>query len=289
MSRRRFLVVLPARYGSTRFPGKPLAVISGKPLIEWVYRRAEEIRGVGELVVATDDQRIAETVRAFGGNAVLTSVEHATGTDRVAEVARSRPYESVVNLQGDEPVFAPEMVEAMVECLESKPGTDIVTACHRIHSPSDYYDPNVVKVILDQDGRALYFSRSPVPSGAQLEANVRRAQPAAPAYRHVGVYAYTKDALLRFTSLEPTGLEIAERLEQLRAIENGMTMRVIVTKSSTLGVDVPDDIKKVEKEIATIYTGRGSGSGSPGEDVAKAESDSSVAHTVHENGKGRTA
>ncbi|MCK4773316.1 MAG: 3-deoxy-manno-octulosonate cytidylyltransferase [Candidatus Krumholzibacteria bacterium] len=250
MSRECFLVVLPARYGSTRFPGKPLVTIAGKPLIEWAYRRAREINGVGELVVATDDRRIAEAVERFGGKVAMTSGDHATGTDRVAEVARSLPYDYVVNLQGDEPVFDPRTVEAMVDNLDESPQTDIVTACHPIDSPDDYYSPNVVKVVLDRTGRALYFSRSPIPSGAVI------GHSGAPAYRHVGVYAYRKEALLRFTALEPTTLEKSERLEQLRALEFGMTIRVIQATTPTFGVDVPEDVKKVEKELARIYTDR---------------------------------
>jgi 3-deoxy-manno-octulosonate cytidylyltransferase (CMP-KDO synthetase) len=247
MGHEPFLIVLPSRYGSTRFAGKPLADISGRPLVEWVYRRASQVRGVGELVVATDDERIARAVESFGGNAVLTAGDHATGTDRVAEVARSRPYEVVVNLQGDEPVFDPRTVEAMVDRLVSAPDTDIVTGCHPIEAKEDHDDPNVVKVVADRDGRALYFSRSPVPHGA-LEIGA--------AYRHVGIYVFRRESLIRFTSLEASPLERAERLEQLRALENGMTIRLIVTDTKTVGVDVPDDVKKVEKELDRIYTDR---------------------------------
>jgi len=246
MGREPFLIVLPARYGSSRFPGKPLVEISGRPLIEWVYRRASDIKGVSELVVATDDPRIAEAVESFGGNVVLTSAEHATGTDRVAEVASSRGHGVVVNLQGDEPVFDPVTVEGMVDLLSAQPDTDIVTACHRIESNDDYTDPNVVKVVMGDESRALYFSRSPVPHGAVAGG--------AAAYRHVGIYAYKRDSLIRFTSLAPTPLERAERLEQLRALENGMTIRLIVTESPTVGVDVPGDVKKVEIELGKIYT-----------------------------------
>jgi 3-deoxy-manno-octulosonate cytidylyltransferase (CMP-KDO synthetase) len=287
MSRDHFLIVLPARYGSTRFPGKPLVSIAGKPLIEWVYRRAQEIRGAGELVVATDDGRIADAVKAFGGNAVMTAGDHVTGTDRVAEVARSLSYPFVVNLQGDEPVFDPRMVEAMVERLMTSPDRDIVTACHRIESPDDYHNPNVVKVVVDAGGRALYFSRTPVPNGAALGSKpgktsdptsepVASPSPASPPYRHIGIYAYKREALLRFTSLDPTGLERAERLEQLRALENGMTIDVVVTDSQTLGVDVPEDVKKVEKELGRIYTDRYSDSTGPAEGVAGSDSDTSV-------------
>jgi len=251
MGRSSFLVVLPARYGSTRFPGKPLADIAGRPLIEWVYRRAAAIRGAGEVVVATDDPRIVDAVASFGGNVVMTDAAHASGTDRVAEVARNRDFPFVVNLQGDEPVFDPSTVEAMVEVLASEPESDIATACHPVGSEEEFNNPNIVKVVLDGHGRALYFSRSPIPCGAWHSEQ-------AVAFRHVGIYAYRKESLLRFTSFEPSTLEKTEKLEQLRALENGMAIRVIVTDQLTLGVDVPDDVKKVEKELGRIYTDRDS-------------------------------
>lgn len=267
MGREPFLVVLPARYASTRFPGKPLVPIAGKPLIEWVYRRAEEIAGAGDLLVATDDERIARTVERFGGRFVMTSTDHVTGTDRVAEVARSRDVPIVVNLQGDEPVFNPRMVEEMVERFSTAPDTDVVTACHPITTAKDYFDPNVVKVVVGRDGRALYFSRSPIPGGVfandAATARTARVPEAGQAYRHVGVYAYRREALLRFASLAPTDLERTERLEQLRALENGMTIRVVVTDTPTLGVDVPENIKEVEKVLDGIYTRRGAETGNP--------------------------
>jgi 3-deoxy-manno-octulosonate cytidylyltransferase (CMP-KDO synthetase) len=163
MGRESFIVVLPARYGSTRFPGKPLAEIAGRPLVEWVYRRALEIRGADDVIVATDDRRIVEAVESFGGNVVMTDKSHRTGTDRVAEVARSGEHAIVVNLQGDEPIFDPVTVEYLVELLSSDPSTDIATACHPVASDEEYQDPNIVKVVTDREGRALYFSRSPAP------------------------------------------------------------------------------------------------------------------------------
>ena len=260
MSRETFMVVLPARYGSTRFPGKPLARIAGRPLIEWVYRRALEIRGAGELVVATDDRRIADAVEGFGGNVVMTSPDHATGTDRVAEVARAREFRFVVNLQGDEPIFDPVTVEAMVERLASSPDVDIVTACHPIANAEDHHNPNCVKVVAGRDGKALYFSRAPIPYAAP-------GGPAA-AHRHVGIYAYRREALLAFTELEPTDLERTEKLEQLRALEHGMTIAVIVTDAPTVGVDVPDDLKNVEKQLGSTYTQSAPGKKNPVEDAS---------------------
>lgn len=243
MSRPSFAVVLPARYASRRFPGKPLAVIGGRTLIEWVHRRAVGIRGATAVVVATDDERIAEAVRGFGADVIMTRSDHATGTDRVAEVAASLDTEVIVNLQGDEPVFDPVMVETMVDRLRDHESFDIVTACHRIEGRSDMEDPNVVKVVVDRDGRALYFSRAPIPSGESEGA-----------MRHVGVYAFRRDALLRFSQLERTPLELSEHLEQLRALEHGMTIGVVETDHATVGVDVPDDLKNIEKHLASIYT-----------------------------------
>lgn len=246
MTALRFAIVLPARYGSTRFPGKPLAEIAGRPLIEWVHRRAREVRGAEALVVATDDERIAAVVRGFGGDVVITGGDHATGTDRVAEVARALDVDVVVNLQGDEPVFDPVMVENMVARLGAEPDLDIVTAAHPIDDAGELSNPNAVKVVLDGRGRALYFSRAAVPSGA--------AQGRGEALRHVGVYVFRRDSLLRFAALERTPLEESECLEQLRALENGMSIGVIRIERATVGVDVPSDVKNVEKEIGRSYT-----------------------------------
>ena len=241
--------MLPARYGSTRFPGKPLAPIGGRPLIEWVYRRARELREARAVVVATDDARIAEAVRTFGGEVVMTRTDHATGTDRVAEVAAGLDCDVVLNLQGDEPLFDVDAVARMVALLGARTDFDITTACHNIERPEDLVDANVVKVVTAPDGRALYFSRAAIPSGALA------AEPgAARARRHVGVYAFRRDALLRFAGLPRTPLELSERLEQLRALEHGMAIGVVETSSHTVGVDVPEDVKSVEKLLAQTYT-----------------------------------
>jgi 3-deoxy-D-manno-octulosonate cytidylyltransferase len=242
MSRPSFVVVLPARWGSTRFPGKPLADIAGKPLIQRVWERAQDIEGAERVLVATDDERIAACVRGFGGDVVMTAPDHATGTDRVAEVARGLDADVVVNLQGDEPVFDPVIVYRMLDALAS--GADIATACHPITRLEEFNSPHVVKVVVGEDGRALYFSRAPIPSGAQFDVG-----PGAVPMRHVGVYAFAREALARFAGLPRSALEESERLEQLRALENGMTVAVVVTDSETLGVDVPDDIKTVASRI----------------------------------------
>jgi len=279
----RAAIILPARYHSTRFPGKPLSIIAGKPLIEWVYQRAAEVRGVSRLLVATDHKDIAETVRAFGGEVVMSG-EHETGTDRVAAIAREFAEEIIVNLQGDEPLFPPSLVEEMIALItrsdetsidsrdpspaslgypppagdprsllrkgrydqQTSHPTDIVTACHAITSDDEINDPNVVKVVKDRNGRALYFSRAAIPFVKGDSATTR--------YRHVGIYVFKKESLIRFAELEPTPLEKSENLEQLRALENGMSIRLVETEYSTVGVDVPEDIKSVEKLLTTAYS-----------------------------------
>jgi 3-deoxy-manno-octulosonate cytidylyltransferase (CMP-KDO synthetase) len=199
------------------------------------------VRGASRVLVATDDARIAAAVRAFGGDVVTTRGVHETGTDRVAEVAKSLRTDVVVNLQGDEPIFDPAMVEEMVDVLGREPDVDIVTACHPIQDTESLQSPHVVKVVLDQRGHALYFSRAPIPNGALFDG--------ARAFRHVGVYAFRRDALARFAKLPRTPLEIAERLEQLRALEHGMAIAVVETRHATVGVDVPADIKNVERFV----------------------------------------
>ena len=244
-SREAAAVVLPARYHSSRFPGKPLALLAGRPLIEWVFRRASQVAGVSRVVVATDHDLIASVVRAFGGEVVMTSSDHATGTDRVAEAAQGLDEDIVVNLQGDEPVFPPSLVEAMIDTLRASREVDIVTACHEIRTEEEAGNPNVVKVVMDRANRALYFSRSPIPSSAAAGADGGSSM-----YRHIGIYVFRKTSLLRFADSARTPLERAENLEQLRALENGMDIRVVKTDYLTVGVDVPEDIKHVEKVLA---------------------------------------
>jgi 3-deoxy-manno-octulosonate cytidylyltransferase (CMP-KDO synthetase) len=243
----RAAVVLPARYHSTRFPGKPLAVLNGKPLIEWVYRRAAQISGVSRVVVATDHEQIAAVAKAIGGDVVMTSQDHRTGTDRVAEVARSLDEEIIVNLQGDEPVFPVGLIEEMIEVLaadDQPQPVDIVTACHPIVDPNELANANAVKVVMDRAGRALYFSRAAVPHVSEVHGNHSTA-----AFRHIGIYVFRKSSLLKFAELPSGELEKAEGLEQLRALENGMKIHVVKTEYETVGVDVPEDIKNVEKAL----------------------------------------
>ncbi len=230
-------IVIPARYGSSRFPGKPLVRIAGKPLIQWVYEAATSSSAADEVVVATDDERIARCVESFGGRAVLTP-QCPTGTDRVAWVTKNEGanWRFVVNLQGDEPLITADAIDAVFEALEETPNS-IVTLKKRIEDGEDYADPNVVKVVTDVAGFALYFSRSPIPY-------IRKK---GVAYRHIGVYGFSREVLLRFVGLPQSTLEIVEQLEQLRALENGIPIRVLETDYEAVGVDVPEDVERVEK------------------------------------------
>jgi 3-deoxy-manno-octulosonate cytidylyltransferase (CMP-KDO synthetase) len=247
-----FAVVVPARYHSLRFPGKPLALIAGKPLIEWVYRRAETVPAVSRVLVATDHDGIASAVRGFGGDVVMTSPNCRTGTDRVAEVARALPFDLIVNVQGDEPLFPPDLVGEMARTAAGDPTADIVTACHPLADETEAADPNVVKVVTDTGGRALYFSRSAIPYRREPEppGDRRRTGRSDPlGRRHVGIYVFRRTSLLRLSELPQTPLEISEGLEQLRALEHGMVIRVVATSQPTVGVDVPGDVKIVEKAL----------------------------------------
>ncbi len=248
-----FAIVMPARYGSSRLPGKPLTLVSGRPLIEWVYRRAMEVPGASRVVVATDHESIAAVIRGIGGEVVMTSPDCRTGTDRVAEAARTLGCDPIVNLQGDEPVFPPRLISDMVALIREKPDTDIVTASHPIVDDAEMRNPNAVKVVTDEDGRALYFSRSPVPyrhdPAIEGMAGGPAQSPVALGYRHIGIYVFWAAALFRFTRLPRTPLEISESLEQLRALEHGMVIRVVKTPQPTVGVDVLEDVKKVEKAL----------------------------------------
>jgi 3-deoxy-manno-octulosonate cytidylyltransferase (CMP-KDO synthetase) len=238
------VVVIPARYESTRFPGKPLALLAGKPMIEHVYRRASEARGVGRVLVATDDERIARAVAAFGGEAVMTRASHATGTDRLAEVASRLTCDVVINVQGDEPLVAPQMIEQALAPFAEDSELQMTSLRTAIRDLDDLVDPNVVKVVVDRNDFALYFSRAPIPW-------VRDRKPGAPeAWRHIGLYGYRRAFLLRLAALPPTRLEELERLEQLRALEHGVRIKVMPTLFDAVGVDTPADLARVESLIA---------------------------------------
>jgi len=249
------VAAIPARYGSTRLPGKPLLALAGRPMIEHVYRRVASARGLARIVVLTDDERIARAVAAFGGEVELTPAACASGTDRIAHAARRWPgTAAVVNVQGDEPLIDPEAVSAVAEHLAAHPEDPMVTLAAPLdlgpetpETPetreiTELANPNVVKVVVGLDGRALYFSRSAIPY-------VRHAAGALP-LRHLGIYGYQRAALLRLADLPPSPLERTEGLEQLRALEHGMSIRVLLTGAGLPGVDTREDLERVERLLA---------------------------------------
>lgn len=252
------IVVIPARYDSTRFPGKPLALLKGKPLIQHVYEGCLGASLVKDVMVATDSEAILEKVLSFSGKAVMTSSKHLSGTDRVAEVASQLDYDIIVNVQGDEPLINPQMIDDVVDLL-SDSSADMGTLTKKIDNPEDIMDPNVVKVVFDKDNFALYFSRSPIPYHRDLLGsigfNVVVKEKSLPddfvMYKHVGIYSYRKEVLLRLSSMRQTRLEEIERLEQLRALENGFKIKVKETIFETIGVDTPEDMERVEEWLNT--------------------------------------
>ncbi|MFA6928719.1 MAG: 3-deoxy-manno-octulosonate cytidylyltransferase [Lentisphaeria bacterium] len=239
----RTVAVIPARYGSTRFPGKPLALIAGKPMIQRAYESTLRCPEIAEVVVATDDERIRTAVEGFGGHAVMTSPEHKTGTDRIAEAIQKISADLIINVQGDEPLMAADVLSKLIQKMQetgAEMGTAAVPFSVSGRSPED---PNAVKVVLDAKGFALYFSRSLIPfprSGGQ----------AVEALLHWGLYAYTRDFLQKFVTWPQSPLEGCEMLEQLRALENAAKIWVLVTHQRSIGVDIPSDIARVEKMLA---------------------------------------
>jgi 3-deoxy-manno-octulosonate cytidylyltransferase (CMP-KDO synthetase) len=240
----KVLAVIPARYASTRFPGKPLAPIAGRPMIQHVVERVRQAKTVSRVVVATDDDRIRAAVEAFGGEAVVTRSDHRSGTDRVAEVAAHIPADIYVNVQGDEPLIDPATIDAVVSAMIDDPSVQIATPCIAIEETNDIMDPNIVKVVLDFDGNALYFSRAPIPWVRDTKSGV-----AVPHWKHLGLYAFRHDALVEYPTLPPGQLEPIEQLEQLRWLENGFRIRVVETAHDAVSVDVPADAERVEKLI----------------------------------------
>ncbi|MBA3296563.1 MAG: 3-deoxy-manno-octulosonate cytidylyltransferase [Acidobacteria bacterium] len=234
------VAIIPARYQSTRLPGKALADIGGRTMIEHVYRRASAARSVGVVIVATDDVRICDAVEAFGGRAQMTSGSHRSGTDRLAEVASGLTADLVVNVQGDEPLIEPSMIDEAIDAFRTEPSLEMSTLRRQIDDPADLHDPNVTKVVVDRSGYAMYFSRAPIPF-------IRAGCPAAPAWRHIGLYVYRRESLLRLTSLAPTAMEEAEALEQLRALEHNIRIKTIETMHECVGVDTPEDLERVRR------------------------------------------
>ncbi len=237
------LAVIPARFESTRLPGKILADIAGRPMIEHVYRRASAARLVHAVLVATDDERIATAVRGFGGAAIMTRADHVSGTDRIAEVVAAHPCRAVVNLQGDEPLIEPESIDCAIRPLLADSTIEISTISRPFADADEFRNPNVVKVVTDDRGNALYFSRSPIPfpRGAVLPA---------PARAHVGLYVYRRETLLKLAAMAAVPLEIVESLEQLRALAHGVRIRVVETSQAAAGVDTAEDLERVRSAFA---------------------------------------
>jgi len=236
------LAIIPARFGSSRFPGKPLASIAGKPMIQHVVEGVRRAQLVKSILVATDDERIKQAVEAFGGQAILTRPDHRTGTDRVAEVAAHVEAGIYVNIQGDEPLIDPGTVDAVVSAMVEDDPVQIATPCAAITQSKEIMDPNIVKVVRDFDGNGLYFSRAPIPWVRDTKTT------AAPRHwKHIGLYAFRRETLLEYPTLPPGELEHIEQLEQLRWLENGFRLRLVETDYDALSVDVPADIERVEK------------------------------------------
>lgn len=245
------VAVIPARYASTRFPGKPLALIQGKAMIEHVYRRVVAAESVNRVIVATDDERIAEVVSNFGGEVMLTRTDHPTGTDRLAEVAWQLSAELVVNVQGDEPLIDPRMIDQAVTPLLRDSSLHMGTLATEIKLLDDFYDPNVVKVVRDRNGQALYFSRGPIPWPRDLtREQLASILPCPEFLRHIGLYVYRRDLLLAYPQWPKTPLEKLENLEQLRALEQGIRLHVELTDADCHGVDTPADLDRISRMIS---------------------------------------
>ncbi len=230
------LGIIPARFASSRFPGKALALLAGKSIVQHVFERASQSRYLSRVVIATDDPRIVDEARRFGAPVRLTRADHRSGTDRAAEVASSEKADVVVNIQGDEPLIDPAAIDAAAIGLIDDPVVPMATLKKRIEDPAEVNNPNVVKVVTDLEGNAIYFSRCPIPY---------EGEGAGSHYKHVGLYVYRREFLLAYPSLEVGPLEKRERLEQLRALENGYSIRVVETEYESLGVDTPEDLERV--------------------------------------------
>jgi len=238
-----FVGVIPARYNSSRVPGKPLIEIGGKPLIQWVYQRACTVSKLDDVLVATDDERVFQTVESFGGKVVMTQSSHLSGTDRVAEVAESVKADVFVNIQGDEPLISPRTVEAVCLPFEANPVTQVTSARVRITDPEEIESPHVVKVVVDYGEQALYFSRLPIPYSGTGTASV---------YKHLGIYAYRREFFNKFRRLSPSTLEQVEGLEQLRLLENGISIRVVEVLDDSLGIDTFEDLERVRPLLENV-------------------------------------
>jgi 3-deoxy-manno-octulosonate cytidylyltransferase (CMP-KDO synthetase) len=250
---RKILGVIPARFASTRFPGKVLSLIAGKTMLQHVYQRASLSSYLTSVIIATDDDAVFQAAKAFGARVRMTRDDHLSGTDRVAEVASAENADLVVNIQGDEPLIDPAAIDAAILPMAHGPELVMGTLKKRIENPREISDPNVVKVVTDHAGDAIYFSRCPIPFEREKSGNV-------PYFKHIGLYVYQREFLLAYSSLPVGPLETAERLEQLRALENGYHIRVVETEYESLGVDTPEDLERVCKLFeASNLQGMGNG------------------------------
>lgn len=237
--------VIPARYSSVRFEGKVLADIMGKPMVQHVWERAKQVRLLDEVIIACDHEAIADVARGFGAKVVMTSKSHACGTDRIAEVVNPLEVKVIVNIQADEPLVHPTMIDSVARALLDNPAVSMATIMKKIEDQSLINDPNVVKVVTDKNNFALYFSRSAIPYLAD-NSSVK-----APVYfKHIGLYGYTKDFLFTYKNLPESNLELTEKLEQLRVLEAGFKIKVVETKFETIGVDTPEDLERVKEYIS---------------------------------------
>jgi 3-deoxy-manno-octulosonate cytidylyltransferase (CMP-KDO synthetase) len=234
--------VIPARFASSRFPGKPLAKIFDKPMIQWVYERASQSKALSEVIIATDHSTIIKACEKFRAKALMTSASHLTGTERVAEVAEGLNAEIIVNIQGDEPLIRPESIDKVISPFYEDDRVQISTLKYAIEGKQELEDPNVVKVIVDKDDYAIYFSRLPIPYQRNAVDNFIH-------YKHIGIYAYKRDILLKLAKLKPSPLEKIEALEQLRFLENGYRIKVIETNYNSFGIDTPEDLKRILKML----------------------------------------
>ena len=249
--------IIPARWGSTRFPGKALHLIAGKPLLQHVWERCRRAKKLDKLIIATDDFRIAEAAFDWGAEVAMTSPNHASGTDRIAEVAKKmKQFAHVVNIQGDEPLIDPKLIDRLVRDLQLESSLEMITAAHPFEDLQDAESPHQVKVVLNQNGEALYFSRAMIPATASRSGGLQTADKTGrfgkrPSlfFRHQGIYGYRRDLLLRFVRWKTSPLEQAEALEQLRPLENGVRIRVVMTGSGSPGVDTPEDARVIERVL----------------------------------------
>lgn len=244
----RIVGIIPARYRSARFPGKVVADIAGKPMVWWVYKRTNESKLINKVIVATDHNRVRKVLEELGCNLVMTSKKHQTGTDRVAEVAENIKADIVVNVQADEPLITPVAIDKLLKAMKSDSTIEVATLCRKAKSNKEIFNPNTVRVVMNKDGDALYFSRAPIPFNRDAE-SAHNWLGTGPYFQHIGIYAYRRKFLLELSKQPQTDLEKVEKLEQLRVLETGHRIRVVETDYEPVGVDVPTDIQKVERLI----------------------------------------